>query len=86
MSRSTMTKADGSSKRRRTQKYLLWALLTIAVIAIVVPVSVMFGRRKKSAPKSTILVPLYVYPAPGAWDPLFAAYATNIPLFRADLS
>jgi hypothetical protein len=23
--------------------------------------------------KSTVLLPLYVYPHPGAWDPLYAA-------------
>lgn len=39
----------------------------------------MFSKKKKSAPpKSSILIPLYVYPAPGAWDPLFAAI-TNYP-------
>jgi hypothetical protein len=64
------------------RKYLLCALLAVTIIAIVVPVGVMFGKKKKaSPPKSTILVPLYVYPAPGAWDPMLTAYATNIPLF-----
>ena len=82
MRRSNSNKADRSSKRRPNRKYLLLGLLATAVLAIVIPVAVMFGRKKKAAPpKSTILVPLYVYPAPGAWDPLFTAYATNIPLF-----
>jgi hypothetical protein len=49
----------------------------VAVIVIVVPIAVMFGRKKSSTPKGTVLVPLYVYPSPGAWDPLFTAYATN---------
>jgi len=24
-----------------------------------------------------VLVPLYIYPAPGAWDPLYAAYVQS---------
>ncbi|KAF2451595.1 hypothetical protein P171DRAFT_8929 [Karstenula rhodostoma CBS 690.94] len=28
-------------------------------------------------PKSEVLVPLYIYPNPGAWDPLFEAIASN---------
>ncbi|TVY15145.1 Spherulin-4 [Lachnellula arida] len=59
-------------------KYLLWALLGLAVIVIVVPIAVMFGRKKPSTPKGTVLVPLYVYPSPGAWDPLLTAI-TNHP-------
>ncbi|TVY49352.1 Spherulin [Lachnellula occidentalis] len=58
-------------------KYLLWAVLGLAVIVIVVPIAVMFGRKKPSTPKGTVLVPLYVYPSPGAWDPLLIAHATN---------
>jgi hypothetical protein len=65
-------------------KYLLWALLGVAVIVIVVPIAVMFGRKKPSTPRGTVLVPLYVYPSPGAWDPLFTAYATNIFLASDD--
>jgi hypothetical protein len=73
------TKANPKALGQR--RYLLWILLAITVLAIVVPVTVMFSKKKKSAPpKSSILVPLYVYPAPGAWDPLFTASATNIPL------
>lgn len=38
----------------------------------------MFGKKKKAAPpKSSILVPLYVYPAPGAWEPLFTAITAH---------
>ena len=81
MRESNSTKADRNSKRTCTRKRL-WVLLAIVVLAIVIPVAVMFGKKKKAAPpKSTILVPLYVYPAPGAWDPVLTAYATNIPLF-----
>jgi hypothetical protein len=63
-----------SSKRFGTRKYLICILLAIAVLAVVIPVAVMFGKKKKaSTPKSTVIVPLYVYPTPGAWEPLFTA-------------
>ncbi|KAH7395888.1 cell surface spherulin 4-like protein [Cadophora sp. MPI-SDFR-AT-0126] len=48
-------------------------LFAVVIIAIVVPVAVMFGKKKNGAPRSDVLVPLYVYPNPGAWDPLFEA-------------
>lgn len=76
-SRRQHTKANPKALGQR--RYLLWTLLAVSVLAIVVPVTVMFSKKKKSAPpKSSILIPLYVYPAPGAWDPLFAAI-TNYP-------
>ncbi|CZT07757.1 related to cell surface spherulin 4-like protein [Rhynchosporium agropyri] len=57
--------------------WILSLLVSLVVItAIVVPIAVMFGRKKNSsgpAPRSAVLVPLYVYPDPGAWDPLFEA-------------
>jgi flagellar basal body-associated protein FliL len=80
MRRRNSTKANLSSKRSSIRRYLLWVLLAILILAIVIPVAVMFGKKKKAAPpKSTILVPLYVYPAPGAWDAVLTAYATNTP-------
>ncbi|RDL38735.1 uncharacterized protein BP5553_03075 [Venustampulla echinocandica] len=57
-------------------KYVFWVLLGVAIIVIVVPVAVMFGR-KKHIQKSSVLVPLYVYPDPGAWDPLYDAIEKN---------
>lgn len=60
------------------RRYLFWALLAITVLAIAVPAAAMFSKRKKTTPpKSSILVPLYVYPAPGAWEPLFTAIASH---------
>lgn len=38
----------------------------------------MFGKKDKDPPPSDILIPLYVYPSPGAWDPVYTALATNI--------
>jgi hypothetical protein len=80
-------RTKGNSKVPRQRRYLLWALLAITVLAIAMPLTVIFSKKKKSAPpKSSILVPLYVYPAPGAWEPLFTASATNILLFQMILS
>jgi hypothetical protein len=69
-----------SASRRRARilgipRYLFFALLTVAVVALVVPLAVMFGRKKSGSPRSNVLIPLYVYPSPGAWDPLFTASA-----------
>ena len=73
-SQHTKRKSTASGQRR----HLLWGLLAITLLAIIVPTAVMFSKKKKTAPpKSSILVPLYVYPAPGAWEPLFTASATN---------
>jgi len=78
MKSSNTTQADKSSKRSCKRRYLLWALLAILVLAIVIPIAIMFGKKKKaSLPKSAILVPLYVYPAQGAWDPLITAIESH---------
>jgi hypothetical protein len=61
------------SKVLGVPRFLLWILLALTLIVIVVPLAVMFGKKKSSPPQSTVLVPLYVYPNPGAWDPLFTA-------------
>ena len=53
--------------------WILSIVLLVVVTAIVVPIAVMFGRKKNNTPRSDVLVPLYVYPSPGAWDPLFEA-------------
>ncbi|KAH7360230.1 Spherulation-specific family 4-domain-containing protein [Rhexocercosporidium sp. MPI-PUGE-AT-0058] len=72
---------ENSKRPRRTCKskicgvplWILSILLLVVVIAIVVPIAVMFGKKKNNTPRSDVLVPLYVYPNPGAWDPLFEA-------------
>ena len=48
------------------------------LIAIIVGVAVGIGvsLSEKKEPRNlptTVLVPLYIYPNPGAWDPLFRA-------------
>jgi hypothetical protein len=57
------------SKRARI---LLAVLVFIVLCAAVIPAVVVTTLRKKNSmgPKSKVFVPLYVYPAPGAWSPL----------------
>jgi hypothetical protein len=71
------------TKRKSTacgpRRYLLWIILAIIVLAVLAPTVAMFSKKNKAIPpKSNILVPLYVYPAPGAWEPLFNASATKL--------
>ncbi|KAL3424695.1 cell surface spherulin 4-like protein [Phlyctema vagabunda] len=57
-----------------TRKYLIIAGVAVAVLIIVISVAVSLGKKGGgSSPKSDVLVPLYVYPNPGAWDPLITA-------------
>lgn len=66
----------GFLKSRRSR--LLFGILTsIAILAIVIPPAVVVTLRKKGndmGPKSSVFVPLYVYPAPDAWTPLQNVY------------
>ncbi len=63
-----------NSKNFATRRFLIFILPVISILAIVIVVAVMFGRKKNAAMlKSDVLVPLYVYPLPAAWDPLFTA-------------
>jgi len=52
-----------------------WLLVALVVLlAIIIPLAVILPRQKASAGlRSTILVPLYIYPGPGAWDALYDA-------------
>ncbi|KAL4901307.1 hypothetical protein BDW74DRAFT_85032 [Aspergillus multicolor] len=59
--------------RSRRSRFIVAALVFVAILAIVLPTSIIVTRRKDSnnmGPKAKVFVPLYVYPAPGAWDPL----------------
>jgi hypothetical protein len=66
-------KANCSSKFLAFLKYILSTLAAVVAIVIVVPLAIMFGRKRGPPPRSSVLIPLYIYPAPGTWDPLFAA-------------
>lgn len=56
----------------RRSRIILAVLVFIAVLAVVIPPAVVVTLNKKNSmgPKATVFVPLYVYPAPGAWTPL----------------
>lgn len=66
-------KADSKPKARRVVRLLLSIVFAITILAIIIPLAVMFRKKKATPPKANVLVPLYVYPSPGAWDPLFTA-------------
>lgn len=56
----------------RRSRILLAVVAFIAVLAVVIPPAVVVTLHKKNSmgPKAKVFVPLYVYPAPGAWTPL----------------
>ncbi|KAL4882771.1 cell surface spherulin 4-like protein [Aspergillus karnatakaensis] len=59
--------------RSRRSRIIAAALAFVAILAIVLPTAIIVSRRKdnnKMGPPAKVFVPLYVYPAPGAWDPL----------------
>lgn len=63
----------GVAVSRSKLKWMIWALITlIAILAIAISPAVVATLRKENAmgPKSTVLIPLYIYPGPGAWTPL----------------
>jgi hypothetical protein len=63
-----------SSKRSRFCITISVAVVVAVLVAIVVPVAVTLSQRRQPRDLSTtILVPLYLYPDPGAWEPLFDA-------------
>ena len=60
----------------RRSRVILAIFAFIAILTIVIPPVVVVTLRNKSdmGPKSRVFVPLYVYPAPGAWTPLENVY------------
>ncbi|KAJ1713152.1 cell surface spherulin 4 family protein [Aspergillus flavus] len=63
----------------RRSRIILGVFVFIAILAVVIPPAVVVTLRKKNSmgPKANIFVPLYVYPAPGAWDPLEAEISSH---------
>jgi len=53
-------------------------IAALAVIAIVVPITVVFVRKRNMKLDPFVLVPLYIYPNLGAWDPLYEAYVSRV--------
>jgi hypothetical protein len=63
-----------SSKRSKFCITISVAVVVAVLVAIVVPVAVTLSQRRQPRDLSTtVLVPLYLYPDPGAWEPLFDA-------------
>jgi hypothetical protein len=61
---------------RQTKRFrILLASITLTVIlGITIPIVAFFvikqEHNRNKTPKANVLVPLYVYPSPGAWLPL----------------
>ncbi|PYH41933.1 spherulation-specific family 4 protein [Aspergillus saccharolyticus JOP 1030-1] len=63
-----------------TRSRVIFAVFVfIAILAVVIPPAVVVTLHKKNSmgPKASVFVPLYVYPAPGAWDPLEKVVSTH---------
>jgi hypothetical protein len=62
----------GKSRRFKWSTTII-VLIVVIVIAVVVPLAVVLPRKSAATKglKSIVLVPLYIYPASGAWDPLY---------------
>jgi hypothetical protein len=56
-------------------------ILFLVILAIVIPLAVILPRKKQSKGlKSTAIIPLYIYPEAGAWDPLYEAITSHAKL------
>lgn len=67
----------GCLKSRRSRIALAVVIFIVILAAVIPPVVVTTLRKKNSmGPKSKVFVPLYVYPAPGAWTPLEEVYVS----------
>ncbi|KAG9234923.1 Spherulation-specific family 4 [Amylocarpus encephaloides] len=77
--------ATSSSRvfRGRSKRFKCWSIISVVllviILAVVIPIAVIFSRRSSTVKgiKSTVLVPLYIYPSPGAWDPLYKVVTDN---------
>lgn len=82
MTMSTLSPQKHVSKRdclkSRRSRIVLATVVLIVILAAVIPPVVITTLRKKNSmgPKSKVFVPLYVYPAPGAWTALEEVYVS----------
>lgn len=62
---------------RRECLHLPFSLVVSAILSallLVIPVTGNLGTATQGmAPRSSLLIPLYIYPVAGAWDPLYVA-------------
>lgn len=65
----------GRAQLRRKRCTVGGALLALVVLVltIVVPCVVLLRDRVAPVQPVSVLLPLYIYPTDGAWDPLFTA-------------
>ncbi|KAL4870852.1 hypothetical protein BDV12DRAFT_45013 [Aspergillus spectabilis] len=63
---------DRRCLRSRRSRVVAATLVFVAILAAVLPPAIIVTLRKDKnmGPIAKVFVPLYVYPAPGAWDPL----------------
>lgn len=68
----------GCLKSRRSRIIAGLVVFVVILAAVIPPVVVTTLRKKHNSmgPKSKVFVPLYVYPAPGAWSPLEDVYVS----------
>ena len=64
--------------RSRKSRIIVSIVIFLVICAVIIPSVVVTELHKKNSmgPKSKIIVPLYVYPAPGAWNPLEDVYVS----------
>ncbi|KAK4561666.1 hypothetical protein LTR86_004345 [Recurvomyces mirabilis] len=73
--RTALHERDIRKTRRRRILVAIAALLVVAIVVIVV--AVIFSKKRQHGLESTILVPLYIYPANGSWDSLYKAIGSR---------
>jgi hypothetical protein len=64
------------STRSRITLALVGLFVVLAAVIPPVVVTTLHKQQNSMGPKSTVFVPLYVYPAPGAWVPLEDVYVS----------
>ncbi|KAL2829740.1 Spherulation-specific family 4 [Aspergillus cavernicola] len=65
--------SDRRCLRSQRSRVAVAVLVFVATLAIILPPAILVSLRKDNysmGPKAKVFVPLYVYPTPGAWDPL----------------
>jgi hypothetical protein len=64
----------GKPSRFRCLLIALVVIIVVALLAIIIPLVVILPKERLAKGfKSNVLVPLYIYPAADAWNPLYDA-------------
>lgn len=61
------------SKPSKGKRWTISIIVTLVLlIVIIVPLAVLLPQRNHNKPQqANVIVPLYIYPDPGAYDPLY---------------